>query len=164
MRWGQSSTKDSVFCELTQQVWHHCVHFPADSSYRRILGGFFPWDNSLVQPTSHSSLELDLGASTTTTGEQALLLRGLTATEQRRGADQHPRQALVSTTPLTTPRKRIMSNTSRGNMWRVLILKATLTPKLFHSGYTEMLPHKISSSRPQWITVSHKFIESEKKK
>ena len=87
----------------------------------------------MAQPTSHCSLELDLGVSTTTTGEQALLLRGLTAIEQRRGADQHPKQALVSTTPITTPIKRTMPSTSRGKMCRVFILKATLTPKLFHS-------------------------------
>ena len=46
-------------------------------------------------------------------GANPVLKWVVTVTEQRRGAGQHPRQALATTTPITTPITGIMSSTSR---------------------------------------------------
>lgn len=45
---------------------------PVDSSWEGIHSGSFPNRSTVVLPTSHHSLEVDLGASTSKTGEQTL--------------------------------------------------------------------------------------------
>ena len=87
-----------------------------------------------VPPTSHHSLEPDLGASTPTTGEQTLTLTGLwQPPEQRGGPTQHPVQALVTTTPNTSPIRGTRASTTWGKSWQASIPQTALTLKILHS-------------------------------
>jgi len=69
-----------------------------DSPWGGICSGSFPSENAAVPPTSHCSLEPDLGASTPTTGADPAPNRALTATEQKGSPAQYPVDALVTTT------------------------------------------------------------------
>ena len=54
-----------------------------------------------------------------------------------------------------------MASTLGGKTWLVSTLKPALVTKILDTDYTGMLPHRNTPSRPQQITVSPKFIETD---
>ena len=109
------------------------LHFLVDSPWGGTHSGSFPSGSAPVLPTSHCSLELDLGVSTPTMGEQTLPPTGLCHPQSRGGPAQCPVQALVTTTPNTPPIKGTMASILWGKMWQAFIPKTALAPKILDS-------------------------------
>ena len=61
----------------------------------------------------------------------------------------------------TQPTKGIMASILGGKTQLASTLKPVLVTKILDTAYTGMLPHKNTPSRPQQITVSPKFIETD---
>ena len=74
---GQCQQQCILWAHALGNRWWHRVPVPVDSPWRGIWSSSFPRGSAPVPPTSQCSLELDLGASTPTTGKQTLLSIGL---------------------------------------------------------------------------------------
>ena len=78
-RWGRGQCQQQCTFWACTPGDRRCyrAHVQVDNSWGGIHSSSFPSGSSPVPPTSHHSLGLDLGASTSTTGEQTLPLIGL---------------------------------------------------------------------------------------
>ena len=138
----------TLWAHLMGDRWHHRTHVWADSSWGGIHSSFCPRGRALVLSTSHNSLELDLGVSTPTTGEQMLPTTGLWQPQSKEEALPNIQSRLQS--PHTNHTLYEGDNTQHTLNKNMTVIYTWHQNFWTHIGYTGTLPHKNSPSRPQW--------------
>ena len=115
--WEQCQQQCNLRAYTKGKRWHNRTHSQVNSSRGGILSGFSPSASASNPPTLHLRSKTQWrnrfgGLYSNNQGTDPTPDWAVTTTEQRRGPAQYPEKALVSTTQVKPPIKKIMTKTT----------------------------------------------------